>query len=1505
MKHFGLPSKEGLYDPRFEHDACGIGFVANLHKPSHKIIRDAIHILERLTHRGAAGSDPESGDGAGILMQSPHAFLAKVADRAGFGVPGAGEYASGFVFFSEHPAEAKWQRGVVEQTVAAEGQSLLGWREVPIDPDKIGVTARSTLPGISQVFVGRADGLDQDAFERKLYVIRRVIENTIAKKDQCFTIPSLSSRTLLYKGLMMAHQVAGFYPDLDDESMESQLALVHQRYATNTFPTWDLAQPFRYVAHNGEINTLRGNVNWMRARQGTVASELFGDDLKKLFPIVVEGASDSAQFDNCLEFLTLTGRDVSHSLLMMVPEAWENQPEMGADRRAFYEYYSCMMEPWDGPASMVFTDGRGVGGVLDRNGLRPSRFVLGKDGTVVMGSEVGTLPIAPQDVERKGRLEPGRTFYIDLEEGRIIEDEELKDGYIRKHPYRTWVDSQRVTMRDLQAASPQAHVPVPANSKVRLQLQQAFGYTLEEIRFLLSAMVDNGQEATGSMGDDSALAALSDRPRPLFHYFKQLFAQVTNPAIDSILERPVMSLNSLLGSSHNLLVEDERHARRLRLERPLLTDEQLARIVAIDAAGFAIAMVPMLFKAAEAGAGLREAVASMCAEVEAAVDGGANIIVVSDRGVSQDLAPIPSLLAIGAVHHHLIRAGKRTRCGIIVETGEAREIGHFALLVGYGANAINPYLALETVAEMVRDGAFTSEGLGHEKAVANYLYAADKGLLKIFAKMGISTLASYQGAQIYEAVGLGDEVIDLAFSGTHSRIAGIGLDVVAKEACMRHARAFPGTEYEYPQLDSGGLYQWRARGERHSFNPESVSKLRQAVREESWESYEAFRDAANSSATSLLTLRGLLDFKWAGEAVPLEEVEPAAEIVKRFRTGAMSYGSISAESHETLAIAMNRLGGKSNTGEGGEDPDRFTPEENGDLRRSSIKQVASGRFGVTSFYLVNSDEMQIKISQGAKPGEGGQLPGHKVDRTIAATRHSTPGVGLISPPPHHDIYSIEDLAQLIHDLKNANRFGDVSVKLVSESGVGTIAAGVAKGKSDHVLISGHDGGTGASPQTSIKYAGVPWEIGLAETQQTLVKNDLRGRIRVEVDGGFKTGRDVVVGALLGADAFGFATAPLVAMGCLLMRVCHLNTCPVGIATQDKELRKRFSGQPEHVERYLIYVAEDARRIMAKLGVRSLDEIIGRADLLETVSDVNHWKAKGIDLADLLVRPDVPYDIRHTGEQDHGLEDALDNKLLELAEPALARGEAVNIDLPIENINRTVGTILGSDISRKYGAEGLPEDTIRLNFSGSAGQSLGAWLPRGITINVAGDANDYVGKGLSGGKIIVRVPKEASFDPGTNIIAGNVLLYGATSGEAYFQGVVGERFCVRNSGAETVVEGVGDHGCEYMTGGRAVIIGPTGRNFAAGMSGGVAYVLDRDGDFVSKVNNEAVDFDPLEDHDVEFVQRSLRRHFRYTRSATADDILRKWDKFARMFVKVMPQDYKRALAELARTEDGNG
>jgi len=1501
MMRYGLPPKQGLYDPSLEHDACGIGFVADLRRAaSHAILEMATEVLCRLTHRGATGSDEATGDGAGMLIQTPDKFLRKVADASGFGLPALGCYASGLAFLAVDADQRRAQIQVVEETAVAEGQHFLGWREVPTDPDAIGQIARSGMPSIEQFFIGAAEGLDQPAFERKLYVIRRLVENRIDAltpddEQTAFHIPSLSSKTFLYKGMFLAHQTPAFYPDLEDPDMETRLAVIHQRYSTNTFPTWDLAQPFRYLAHNGEINTIRGNQNWMNAREGTLVSELFGDDLRKLFPVMRVGTSDSARFDNALEFLHLAGRDLPHSMLLMIPEAWENQQDMAPERRAFFEYHSCMMEPWDGPASMCFSNGDGVGAVLDRNGLRPSRYVLTKDGLLVMGSEVGTLEIDPANVERKGRLEPGRIFYADLEEGRIIEDAELKDRYISRHPYQTWVETNTIELADL-ACVDVSHRPDP---EIRLALQQSFGYTLEDMRFLLAPMAVNGKEALGSMGEDAALACLSDRSRLLFHYFKQNFAQVTNPAIDSIRERPVMTLDSTLGEEQNLLIETPGHARLLRLHRPVLREAELEQIRQIDKPGFKAVTLSMLYKTADAGDGLRSAIGQLCREASQAIAAGANILILSDRGVGPELAPIPSLLATGAVHHHLIRESSRTRCGLIVETGEAREVAHFALLIGYGAAAINPYLALETVGDLVEDGAYTPSDLDAAAAVENYLKAIDLGLLKIFAKMGISTLQSYRGAQIFEAVGLDPEIVKLAFDGTHSRVAGVGLDVIAREVEMRHARGFPEDEYEYPELDPGGLYQWRLRGEQHSFNPESVSKLQHAVREESWKSFEQYARAADDDALRMRTLRGLLEFKFDRPAVPIEEVEEVSEIVTRFCTGAMSYGSISAEAHETLAIAMNRLGGKSNTGEGGEDPKRWTPDQNGDSRRSAIKQVASGRFGVTSAYLVNSDEMQIKIAQGAKPGEGGELPGHKVDQIIAATRYSTPGVGLTSPPPHHDIYSIEDLSQLIHDLKNANRRANVSVKLVSETGVGTIASGVSKGKADGVLISGHDGGTGASALTSIKNAGCPWEIGLAETQQTLVVNDLRGRIKVQVDGGLKTGRDVVIGALFGADEFGFATAPLVSLGCILMRVCHLNTCPVGIATQNEALRARFAGQPEHVTRFFFFVAKQVRELMAKLGYRTMDAMIGQVDRLEMRKSINHWKASGLDFSDLLFKPDVPHDQRHTGKQDHGLERALDMRLLDLAEPALERGEKVRIELPIENTNRTVGTILGSEVSRRYGLEALPDGTIEIELKGSAGQSLAAWLPKGITIRVEGDANDYVGKGLSGGRVIVRVPPSATFEPTENIIAGNVLLYGATGGEAFFQGLVGERFCVRNSGAEAVVEGVGDHGCEYMTGGRALILGATGRNFAAGMSGGIAYVLDEEGEFPDRLNPLAVvDLEPLGPDDVRYVQSALRKHFEYTRSGRADDILRKWDTYAPKFVKVFPREYKAALAAMA-------
>ena len=1501
---FGLPAKEGLYDPAQEHDACGIGFVADLRRgPSHDIVSMGVDILCRLTHRGAAGADEHTGDGAGLLLQTPDRFLRRVADECGFGLPGEGAYASALVFLSTDAKERAWQKEVLTSLVVAEGQSLIGWRDVPTDPDKIGETARMGMPAIEQVFIGAAEGLDADAFDRKLYVIRRLCEKQMIERGLLFHVPSLSSKTLLYKGMFLAHQAPEFFLDLGADDLESRFALVHQRYSTNTFPTWDLAQPFRYLAHNGEINTLAGNANWMHAREGTLVSDLMGDDLKKVFPVMTAGGSDSAQFDNALEFLHMTGRDLCHAMMMMIPEAWENQEDMDPDRRAFYEYHSCMLEPWDGPASITFSDGRGIGAVLDRNGLRPSRYVVTKDGLVVMGSEVGTLPLKPEEIEFKGRLEPGRTFFADLEEGRIIEDAELKDRYISQAPYRTWVETHRLTLDDLESPEESAE----EEPTTLLQRQNAFGYTSEALKMLLAPMYVNGKEALGSMGDDAALACLSDHARPLFHYFKQHFAQVTNPAIDSIRERPVMTLHSTLGAEKNLLTQTAEHADLLRLFHPVLTNAELESIRQSDNSGVRAVTLPMLFKVADGGDGLRGALKTLCEQAARAVEEGANILVLSDRDISPELAPIPSLLATGAVHHHLINEESRTRCGLVVETGDTAEVAHFALLIGYGAGAINPYVAFETGADLLASGTYVPEELGIDQAFANYKKAIDLGLLKIFAKMGISTLQSYRGAQIYEAVGLNPEVIDLAFAGTPSRISGVGFDVLAREASMRHARGFPGDEYAYPELDPGGLYQWRLRGEQHAFNPDTVETLQRAARRDSFETFQEFSAAADGDARRLRTLRGLLDFDFSErEPVPLEDVEPATEIVQRFCTGAMSYGSISAEAHETLAIAMNRLGGRSNTGEGGEDPRRWSPDANGDSRNSAIKQVASGRFGVTSAYLANAQEMQIKIAQGAKPGEGGELPGHKVDKTIASTRYSTPGVGLTSPPPHHDIYSIEDLAQLIHDLKNANRYGNVSVKLVSETGVGTIAAGVSKGKSDLVLISGNDGGTGASAQTSIKYAGCPWEIGLAETQQTLVKNDLRGRIRLQVDGGLKTGRDVVIGALLGADEFGFSTAPLVTMGCLLMRVCHLNTCPVGIATQRKELRERFEGTPEDVVRYFMFVAEEVRQLMAKLGYRTMNEMVGQSQRCRMRDDIQHWKARHIDLSDLLHRPDVDADIYHTGVQDHGLEGALDHRLLELAAPALERGEKVEIDLPIENTNRTVGTILGCEVSRKYGLEGLPDDTINIRFSGSAGQSLAAWLPRGITIAVDGDANDYVGKGLSGGKVIVRAPQVSTFDPFENIIAGNVILYGATGGEAFLNGVVGERFCVRNSGAEAVVEGVGEHGCEYMTGGRAIVLGRTGRNFGAGMSGGIAYVLDESGDFPEMINNEMLDLDPLDDEDVEYIQRMLRRHFQLTRSQRADDILRKWEKMAPKFVKVFPREYKEALADLAReAEAENG
>jgi glutamate synthase domain-containing protein 2/glutamate synthase domain-containing protein 1/glutamate synthase domain-containing protein 3 len=1467
------------------------------------MIHKGVEVLEHLEHRGACGCDPETGDGAGILIQLPDRFLRQEAEQLDVELPAPGAYASGMVFLSQNPLERDRQMVLFEEVVHAEGQRMLGWREVPHDPDAIGRDARARLPIIRQAFVASRNGQDQDAFERSLYVIRRVLENRVSPRPGFFYVPSLSSRTFLFTGLLMAGQIEPFYRDLSDPLMDSAMALVHSRYSTNTLGAWDLCQPFRYMAHNGEINTLKGNRNALRAREGTLRSELFGDNLKKLYPIMREAASDSAQFDNMLEFLCLTGRELPEALLMMIPEAWENYEEMDPDLRAFYEYHSFLLEPWDGPASIAFSDGCKIGAVLDRNGLRPSRYVVTKDGFVVMASEVGVLDIAPENVLIKERLHPGKIFCVDLEEGRIVEDAEIKRRYLERRPYREWVETNRVRLSDLPVAD--AEQPL-MDAELRFRLQQVFGYTSEDLKFLIAPMVADGKWAIGSMGEDAALACLSDRPQMLYRYFKQLFAQVTNPAMDSINEGPVMSLYSTLGEEKNLVEESAAHARMLRCNRPLLTNEELERIRGISLPGFRVRTISTLFKVAEEGEGLRAALDALRTEAAEAVRSGVNLLILSDRGVTPDLGPVPMLLATGAVHHHLVREGLRTQCGILCETGEARDVPQFALLVGYGAGAINPYLAFETIAELVEDGTFVPEEIDLEKGIANYLKACDKGLLKTMAKMGISTLQSYRGAQIFEAVGLDRQLVEDCFSGTTSRVSGVGYDVLARESAMRHQRAFPGDAYVYPELDPGGLYQWRPRGEHHSFNPDSVAKLQHAARQDSHAAYKEFAAAADDEAERLCTLRGLLRFRYAHEPIPLDEVEPASEIVKRFCTGAMSYGSISLEAHQTLAVAMNRLGGKSNTGEGGEDPRRFTPEPNGDSRRSAIKQVASGRFGVTSWYLVNADEIQIKIAQGAKPGEGGELPGHKVNETIAKTRHSTPGVGLISPPPHHDIYSIEDLAQLIYDLKNANRRARVSVKLVAETGVGTIAAGVSKGRADGVLISGHDGGTGASPQASIKSAGVPWEIGLAETQQVLVLNDLRGRIRVQTDGGLKTGRDVVVAALLGADEYGFATAPLVAMGCILMRVCHLNTCPVGIATQDPRLRERFAGLPEHVVRYFFFVAEEVREHMARLGFRTVDEMIGQSDRLRTDHADNHWKAQGLDFSDLLHKPDVPHAVYNSGQQDWRLlDDALDMRLLELARPALEHGERVEFDLPTANTDRTTGAILGSEVSLARGEEALPEDTIRIRLRGSAGQSLGAFCPKGMTFIVEGDTNDYCGKGLSGAKIIVKVPEGSSFDPSENIITGNVVLYGATSGQAYFQGVAGERFCVRNSGADAVVEGVGDHGCEYMTGGHVVVLGKAGRNFGAGMCGGFAFVLDLDGGFPEQVNAERVDLETLSVEDEAIVQRLIRQHFQYTRSARAEEVLSKWNAYAPRFVKVFPKDLKVALETRLRSRAGDG
>ena len=1499
-----LPPKQGLYDPRFEHDACGVGFVVNVNgKKSHTIVQQALQVLRNLDHRGAAGSEINTGDGAGILIQVPHTFIKDAAKKARLQIPEPGQYGTGIVFLPRNLSKRRRLEEIFAGIVQSEGQNLIGWRTVPTDNSSLGETAKSCEPFMRQVFIGRDPSIADDlAFERKLYVIRKraysEIRTSTIDGAESWYLASLSARTIVYKGMLLTEQLEKYFPDLASPLMESALGLVHSRFSTNTFPSWNRAHPYRFIAHNGEINTLRGNINWMNAREALFTSQAFGDDIKKVLPIIDPNGSDSAMFDNALELLVLAGRPLAHAMMMMIPEPWSNHESMSAQRKAFYEFHACLMEPWDGPASICFTDGRQMGAILDRNGLRPSRFWVTKDGLVVMASEAGVLDIPPSEIVRKGRLQPGRMFLVDTEEGRIIEDEEIKQKLCAERPYRQWLDEHIVHVDELPAAP---ELPLPDPDTLR-QRQIAFGYTFEDQRMLIAPMARDGVEALGSMGNDTPLAVLSNKPRLLYDYFKQLFAQVTNPPIDCIREEIITSAETRLGSEGNLLEPQPSDCRRLEVKWPILTNEDFAKIRRLDLPGLKVGLLPTLFRVSRGEKGLRKTMEELCHLARKMIEeDDVNILILSDRGVNKDFAPVPALLAVSGLHHFLIREGLRTRISLVLETGEAREVHHFSLLIGYGCSAINPYLAFETIDDMIREEMLLN--VDHKTACKNFVKAAAKGVIKVASKMGISAIQSYRGAQVFEAVGIRQDIVDLFFTWTPSRVGGIGLSAIAQEVLARHRMAFPDRSVTGHVLPVGGDYQWRDGGEYHLFNPESIHKLQKAVRTGSFATFKEFSRLIDDQSKNIATLRGLLDFK-PGESVPIDEVEPVETIVKRFKTGAMSYGSISKEAHETLAIAMNRLGAKS--GEGGEDAERYVPMANGDSKNSAIKQVASGRFGVTSEYLVNARELQIKMAQGAKPGEGGQLPGTKVYPWIAKTRLSTPGVGLISPPPHHDIYSIEDLAELIHDLKNGNRHARISVKLVAEVGVGTIAAGVAKAHADVVLISGYDGGTGASPQTSIKHAGLPWELGLAETHQTLVMNNLRSRIAVETDGQLKTGRDVVVAALLGAEEFGFATAPLVATGCIMMRVCHLNTCPVGVATQDPRLRERYTGKPEHVVNFMRFIAQEMREIMAQLGFRTIEEMIGRVDRLEPRKAVEHWKAKGLDLSNILYQPDVPESVGRFCQmpQDHGLERSLDvTQLLGICKPAIEKGEQVVADLPIRNVHRVVGTITGSEVTRKWGARGLPDDTIRINFKGSAGQSLGAFMPRGMTFSLEGDANDYVGKGLSGGKLIIFPPAAATFAAEENIIIGNVALYGATSGEVYIRGMAGERFGVRNSGVTAVVEAVGDHGCEYMTGGRVVVLGPTGRNFAAGMSGGVAYVLDEQGDATTRVNKQMVGVETLDDpEEINEVRLMIHRHAEHTKSERAKAVLANWKVMAPKFIKVLPNDYKRMLACIKKAHD---
>lgn len=1525
-KVYAQPKPQGLYDPKNEHDNCGIGLIVDMKgRKSHSIVKGALEICVNLDHRGGCGCDPITGDGAGIFIQLPHNFFKSVCKtECGFDVPAEGDYGVGFVFLSRDETERRNEESMIEEIIAEEGLEFIGWRDVPVRSEILGKASRACEPFMRQVFIGRGSAEAGLPFERKLYIVRRLAAHRIRysgnDEDALFYISSLSSRTMTYKGMLTTEQLEEYFPDLSNETMDSALALTHSRFSTNTFPSWPRAQPFRYICHNGEINTIRGNENALHARQMQLASEVFGKDLKKLLPIIREDGSDSQKFDNCLEFLVLSGRSLAHAMMMMIPEPWERHKHMPDFKREFYEFHACMMEPWDGPASIAFSDGIQIGATLDRNGLRPSRYYVTADDKVILASEVGVLSgIEPKNVVKKGRLEPGRMFLIDMKAGCIIEDAKVKEEIAKSVPYGEWLQQNLVRSEDLP--KPEG---LPADNFEDIEIRQkAFGYTFEDVRFILSPSAETGKQPLGSMGNDAPLAVLSDKSQSLYSYFKQLFAQVTNPPIDPIREELVTASITFIGSEGDLTRPGPQSCRMIKFESPLIDNQQLAQLKEIKLDGFKSAKLPITFETefgglAEghngipepsiSGKGLEAALEHLFENADAAINDGVNILILSDRKIGPKKAPIPALLAVSGLHHHLIRAGTRKRVSIILESGEPREVHHFALLLGYGVDAINPYLALESVCHLVDRGDLN---ISLEKACSNLLKANLNGVIKTMSKMGISTVASYRGAQIFEAIGLNSSLVDKYFTKTASRVEGIDLYTIAEEVAMRHTNAFSSRNDEDAlPLDTGGLYQWRAGGERHLFNPVTIHKLQLATRKGDRAVFKEYSEAINNQSKEMFTLRGLMDFKIdPSKSIPLEEVESAEAIVKRFKTGAMSYGSISSEAHEALAIAMNRIGGKSNTGEGGEDPERFIPEANGDSRRSAIKQVASGRFGVTSYYLVNSDEIQIKIVQGAKPGEGGELPGHKVLPPIAKTRGTTPGVGLISPPPHHDIYSIEDLAELIHDLKNANHHARINVKLVSEVGVGTIAAGVAKAKADVILVSGYDGGTGASPRSSIQHAGAPWELGLAETNQTLLLNDLRSRVVVETDGQLKTGRDVAIACLLGAEEFGFATAPLVTLGCLMMRVCHKNTCPVGIATQNPELRKKFHGGADAVVNFMNYIAEEMRELMAALGFRSISEMVGRVDKLEMRHAIDHWKAKGLDYSKILYRPKVGPEVGtyRMMQQDHLLEKSLDmSEILEQVQPAINDGKPVEVNLPIVNINRVVGTITGAEVSRKYGAEGLPEDTIKLNFTGSAGQSFGAFCPKGMTLTVTGDTNDYLGKGLSGAKIIVRPDPESPFVAHENIITGNVCFYGATKGEAYIAGMAGERFCVRNSGVEAVVEGLGDHALEYMTGGMVINLGATGRNLGAGMSGGVAYIYDENSDFVQKnLNPDMVNVYQLvecNDAEISLVKGKIEKHVEYTHSSRGRKLLDNWDATLGKILKVMPQDYERVLQAVKRAEE---